>query len=160
MENTNQSSFRSVLRALVGVWAAFGWLLLLLVLMLAFFYISVAALMFGNASRAQPQGLRPPTATEVMRCLSLGLTVLKFFPAATSGGSAAVQALSGPFRQARFVPTGGIGPDDAGRYLALPNVIAVGGSWLVPPAGYADGEFDAIGRRAADALAISEGASR
>ena len=72
------------------------------------------------------------TATEIQAGLELGLTTLKFFPAETSGGAAALAALAGPFGHVRFMPTGGIGPDNLGQYLALPTVAAVGGSWMVP----------------------------
>ncbi|MER5703169.1 MULTISPECIES: bifunctional 4-hydroxy-2-oxoglutarate aldolase/2-dehydro-3-deoxy-phosphogluconate aldolase [Micromonospora] len=91
------------------------------------------------------------TATEVMTALEAGVTVLKFFPAGSSGGAAAVSALSAPFRQVSFVPTGGIDADSAADYLALPSVLAVGGSWMVPRAAIAAGEFD----RVADLVAAS-----
>ncbi|HTK35217.1 MAG TPA: bifunctional 4-hydroxy-2-oxoglutarate aldolase/2-dehydro-3-deoxy-phosphogluconate aldolase [Caulobacteraceae bacterium] len=72
------------------------------------------------------------TATDIMRGLDLGLSRFKFFPAESSGGPAAVAAFGGPFPGCRFCPTGGIGPEQAPRYLALRNVACVGGSWLVP----------------------------
>lgn len=72
------------------------------------------------------------TATEVQAALELGLDTVKFFPAGTSGGPAAIKALAAPFGQVRFVPTGGVGPANLGEYLALPSVAAVGGSWMVP----------------------------
>lgn len=72
------------------------------------------------------------TATEVQAALELGLSTVKFFPAGTSGGAAAIKALSAPFGQVRFVPTGGIGPANLAEYLALSCVAAVGGSWMVP----------------------------
>ncbi|MDR2380085.1 MAG: bifunctional 4-hydroxy-2-oxoglutarate aldolase/2-dehydro-3-deoxy-phosphogluconate aldolase, partial [Bifidobacteriaceae bacterium] len=68
------------------------------------------------------------TATEVQAALELGLGTLKFFPAATGGGPAALKALSGPFGQVKFVPTGGVSPANLADYLALPNVAAIGGS--------------------------------
>lgn len=74
------------------------------------------------------------TATEVQRGLELGLETLKFFPAATSGGATAIAALSAPFPQVSFVPTGGISADTLHEYLTLPGVTAVGGSWMVPRA--------------------------
>jgi 2-dehydro-3-deoxyphosphogluconate aldolase/(4S)-4-hydroxy-2-oxoglutarate aldolase len=73
------------------------------------------------------------TASEIMKGLGLGLSTFKFFPAETSGGAPALKALSGPFPQVSFCPTGGISPANIGAYLTLPNVIAVGGSWMVPP---------------------------
>lgn len=72
------------------------------------------------------------TATEIQGCLELGLDTLKFFPAATSGGPEAVKAFGGPFEAVRLIPTGGIDLGNVGRYLSLPNVSAIGGSWMVP----------------------------
>jgi 2-dehydro-3-deoxyphosphogluconate aldolase/(4S)-4-hydroxy-2-oxoglutarate aldolase len=72
------------------------------------------------------------TATEVQAAIELGLTTVKFFPAESSGGAAAVRALSAPFTELGFMPTGGIGPDNLAEYLALSAVRAVGGSWMVP----------------------------
>ena len=71
------------------------------------------------------------TATEVMAALDLGLDCVKFFPAETSGGAAAVEALGAPFGGLRLIPTGGVGPHNAAGYLRLPAVVAVGGSWMV-----------------------------
>ncbi|WP_426592466.1 bifunctional 4-hydroxy-2-oxoglutarate aldolase/2-dehydro-3-deoxy-phosphogluconate aldolase [Cellulomonas sp. McL0617] len=71
------------------------------------------------------------TPTEVMAALDLGVSCVKFFPAQTSGGVAAVEALAAPFPGLRIIPTGGIGPDNAAAYLALGPVAAVGGSWMV-----------------------------
>jgi 2-dehydro-3-deoxyphosphogluconate aldolase/(4S)-4-hydroxy-2-oxoglutarate aldolase len=72
------------------------------------------------------------TASDLMRGISLGLTHFKFFPAETSGGAPAIKALGGPFPQVKFCPTGGIGPKNLASYLSLPNVVACGGSWMVP----------------------------
>jgi len=72
------------------------------------------------------------TASDIMRGLSLGLNTFKFFPAESAGGAAAIKALGGPFPQVSFCPTGGISPKNLGSYLSLPNVIAAGGSWMVP----------------------------
>ena len=80
------------------------------------------------------------TATEVQAALELGLDTVKFFPAGTSGGVAAIKALAAPFGQVRFVPTGGVGPANLGEYLALPSVVAVGGSWMVPTERVAAGD--------------------
>jgi 2-dehydro-3-deoxyphosphogluconate aldolase / (4S)-4-hydroxy-2-oxoglutarate aldolase len=85
------------------------------------------------------------TATEVMAALELGLDLVKFFPASTSGGVPAVAALASVFAGLRFVPTGGIGPKNLADYLSLPSVAAVGGSWMVPR--------DLIRARQVDALA-------
>lgn len=71
-------------------------------------------------------------AGDIMRGLDMGLNRFKFFPAETSGGIAALKALSGPFGSIKFCPTGGIRQDTAGDWLALESVLCVGGSWLVP----------------------------
>lgn len=93
------------------------------------------------------------TASEAMARLDEGFFLQKFFPAGPSGGPAFLKALAGPLPGVRFMPTGGIGPDTAGDYLALPNVAAVGGSWLVTPADLAAGDWAAITARAKAALA-------
>jgi len=72
------------------------------------------------------------TASEVMRGLEHGHQRFKFFPAESSGGLATLKAFAGPFAQARFCPTGGIDATKAGAYLRLPNVMTVGGSWMLP----------------------------
>ena len=92
------------------------------------------------------------TATEVQAALELGLTTLKFFPAATSGGPVAIAALAAPFAGVSFVPTGGIGPHDVHTYLDLPAVAAVGGSWMVPREVIAAGDFAGITRLTAKAV--------
>ena len=72
------------------------------------------------------------TGSEVLRAMERGYTTLKFFPAETSGGVPALRALSGPFPEVSFMPTGGITPDNLEAYLQLESVRAVGGSWLTP----------------------------
>lgn len=72
------------------------------------------------------------TASEVMRALDRGFTILKYFPAASLGGPTSLAALSQVFRTARFCPTGGIRPESAAEWLAIESVLCVGGSWLVP----------------------------
>ena len=74
------------------------------------------------------------TASEVMAAGECGLDVLKFFPAGAIGAVAALRALYGPFPDVRFVPTGGIGQPQLPDYLAVPSVLAVGGSWMAPAA--------------------------
>lgn len=93
------------------------------------------------------------TASELMQALGRGFTVVKFFPAASAGGLAGLKALAGPFPQARFCPTGGITEENAAEWLAQPNVVAVGGSWLTPSAEIAAGEWGAIQARARRASA-------
>jgi 2-dehydro-3-deoxyphosphogluconate aldolase/(4S)-4-hydroxy-2-oxoglutarate aldolase len=70
------------------------------------------------------------TAGDIMRGLDLGLDRFKFFPAEASGGIPALKALSAPFGDVRFCPTGGIRAENASEWLALPSVLCVGGSWL------------------------------
>jgi 2-dehydro-3-deoxyphosphogluconate aldolase/(4S)-4-hydroxy-2-oxoglutarate aldolase len=75
------------------------------------------------------------TAADIMRGLDLGLDRFKFFPAVASGGIPALKALAAPFGTARFCPTGGITAATAPDWLALPPVVCVGGSWMVPAGG-------------------------
>lgn len=91
------------------------------------------------------------TASDIMRGLELGLDRFKFFPAETSGGIAALKALTGPFPNIRFCPTGGIRPETAADWLALDAVLCVGGSWVVRP-GQAD--LREIAGRAREAAAL------
>ncbi|MFF8353983.1 bifunctional 4-hydroxy-2-oxoglutarate aldolase/2-dehydro-3-deoxy-phosphogluconate aldolase [Streptomyces chartreusis] len=72
------------------------------------------------------------TTSEVVALLERGVREMKFFPAEAAGGTAYLKSLNGPLPQARFCPTGGIGPATAPDYLALPNVGCVGGSWMLP----------------------------
>lgn len=94
------------------------------------------------------------TASEVMRLMARGYRVAKFFPAEVAGGVAALRALGGPLPQMRFCPTGGIGLANAPSYLALPNVMCVGGSWVAPPALVASGDWAGITRLAAEAAGL------
>lgn len=88
------------------------------------------------AAAAAPIPLLPAvaTASEIMQGLEQGYRRFKFFPARTAGGVEALKAFAGPFPQVRFCPTGGIDAESAPAYLALPNVITVGGSWMAPAA--------------------------
>ena len=72
------------------------------------------------------------TASEIMLAQNDGYTALKFFPALQAGGVGMLKALYGPFAQIQFCPTGGLTAQNAAEFLALPNVVCVGGSWLVP----------------------------
>ena len=84
------------------------------------------------------------TASELMAALAHGFDLVKFFPAEPSGGIKALRALAGPFPQVKFCPTGGIGEANAAAWLAEPNVVAVGGSWLCPPAEIRAGNWAGI----------------
>ncbi|GAA0698435.1 bifunctional 4-hydroxy-2-oxoglutarate aldolase/2-dehydro-3-deoxy-phosphogluconate aldolase [Kitasatospora atroaurantiaca] len=92
------------------------------------------------------------TATELMRALRAGLTTVKLFPAEAVGGLRALRALAAPFPQMRFMPTGGIGPEQLAGYLAEPAVLAVGGSWLATPAHLDAGAYAEIRRLTAEAV--------
>ncbi|HET7133497.1 MAG TPA: bifunctional 4-hydroxy-2-oxoglutarate aldolase/2-dehydro-3-deoxy-phosphogluconate aldolase [Gammaproteobacteria bacterium] len=94
------------------------------------------------------------TASELMQAASFGHRCFKLFPAAALGGVAALDALGGPFPDARFCPTGGIDESSAADYLARPNVLCVGGSWLAPRAAIARGDWHAITRAARHAAAL------
>lgn len=93
------------------------------------------------------------TASEIQAAIELGLDTVKFFPAGTSGGPAAIRALAAPFGQLRFVPTGGVGPSTLAEYLAIPAVAAVGGSWMVPSSAIRSGDFGAVERLVAQTVA-------
>ena len=95
------------------------------------------------------------TATEIQAALELGLTAVKFFPAGTSGGPAAIKALAAPFGNVQFVPTGGVGPGNLADYLAIPAVAAVGGSWMVARERVKAGDFAGIQQLSADAVAAA-----
>jgi 2-dehydro-3-deoxyphosphogluconate aldolase/(4S)-4-hydroxy-2-oxoglutarate aldolase len=99
------------------------------------------------------------TASEVMALLEQGYSCMKFFPAAPAGGIAWLEALAGPLPEARFCPTGGIDAASAPRYLALPNVLCVGGSWVAPRDAHAAGDWPRITAlaRAAAALGRASG---
>jgi 2-dehydro-3-deoxyphosphogluconate aldolase / (4S)-4-hydroxy-2-oxoglutarate aldolase len=92
------------------------------------------------------------TASDVMRGLDLGIDRFKFFPAEASGGIPAVKALSAPFGEARFCPTGGIRSDTAAEWLAIPSVLCVGGTWVVKPE---DEDLNVIAERARTAAALA-----
>jgi 2-dehydro-3-deoxyphosphogluconate aldolase/(4S)-4-hydroxy-2-oxoglutarate aldolase len=94
------------------------------------------------------------TATEVMRARRAGFDFLKFFPAEAAGGAAVVKAFAGPFPGIRFCPTGGIDAARAPGYLALPNVVAIGGSWMAPREAIAAKDWSAIERLAAEAARV------
>jgi 2-dehydro-3-deoxyphosphogluconate aldolase/(4S)-4-hydroxy-2-oxoglutarate aldolase len=94
------------------------------------------------------------TAGEAMTLLEIGYHVMKFFPAGPAGGVAYLKSLAGPLPQLRFCPTGGIDAAKAPDYLALPNVLCVGGSWVTPPAAVAAGRWDEIRQLAQDAATL------
>lgn len=91
------------------------------------------------------------TPTEMIRGMHLGLDLLKFFPAETMGGLRAIQAMSDPFPQLRFIPTGGVKMENAAAYLRHPKIHAIGGSWMAKRQMIAEGRFDEITRLAMEA---------
>ena len=102
----------------------------------------------GLACRDLGLALLPGVATgsEIMMAQEDGFTELKFFPALQAGGAAMLKAWSGPFFDVKFCPTGGVTLQNAPDFLALPNVVCVGGSWLVPPDALAAGDWARITR--------------
>ena len=98
-------------------------------------------------------GINDPTGVE--QAMGFRLETVKFFPAEASGGVPFIKALSDPYGGMRFVPTGGIGPGNLAGYLALPSVLACGGSWLADRALTRAGRFDEITRLTAEAVALA-----
>lgn len=91
------------------------------------------------------------TPSEMIRGINLGLNVLKFFPAETMGGIKAIKAMSDPFPQLQFIPTGGIRLENVAEYLQSEKIFAVGGSWMAKRQMIADGRFEEITRLARQA---------
>ena len=110
----------------------------------------------GQACRDAGLALLPGVATgsEIMMAQEDGFTELKFFPAMQAGGPAMLKAWSGPFFDVRFCPTGGVSLQNAADFLALPNVVCVGGSWLVPADAMAAGDWARITQLAVDTQAL------
>jgi 2-dehydro-3-deoxyphosphogluconate aldolase / (4S)-4-hydroxy-2-oxoglutarate aldolase len=100
------------------------------------------------------------TPTELQQALNLGCTVMKFFPAEAAGGIPFLQALSGPFKQVKVIPLGGISPGNMGEYLALPQVLAVGGTWIAKQEQIAAGDFAGIEQRAREAAVLVQAVRR
>ncbi|MCB1058231.1 MAG: bifunctional 4-hydroxy-2-oxoglutarate aldolase/2-dehydro-3-deoxy-phosphogluconate aldolase [Acidobacteria bacterium] len=109
--------------------------------------------LFADAGVPFLPGVQTPT--EIERALSLGLRLLKFFPAGAAGGAKMLAALAGPYGPlgVRFCPTGGVSLDNMNEYLALREVFAVGGSWLASKSQIAGKEWSAITRQTREALA-------
>lgn len=115
-----------------------------------------ASLDLLTAARGSPAPLLPgaATASEAMTLLEQGYAFQKFFPAEPAGGLAYLKALAQPLAGISFCPTGGITRESAGRYLALPNVVCVGGSWVAPADKVAAGAWDEIEALARDAAGL------
>ena len=113
----------------------------------------------GVVDTAQAAGLPVvpgvATASEVQRARNHGLRLLKLFPAGVAGGIPMLKALSSVYSDIGFVPTGGVSAGNLADYLAVPNVVAVGGSWLTPAKAIADGQFEEITRLSIEARKIA-----
>jgi 2-dehydro-3-deoxyphosphogluconate aldolase/(4S)-4-hydroxy-2-oxoglutarate aldolase len=112
----------------------------------------------GQACRDVGLALLPGVATgsEIMLAQQDGLTELKFFPALQAGGPAMLKAWSGPFFDVKFCPTGGVTLKNAPDFLALPNVVCVGGSWLVPADAMAQGDWARVTQLARDTQSLKK----
>lgn len=97
------------------------------------------------------------SATEVQAALELGIETVKFFPAETNGGAKAIAALSAPFGDVTFVPTGGVNVANLGDYLAIPAVLAVGGSWMLPPSAVDQQDWAEVTRLTAASVELARG---
>ena len=102
------------------------------------------------------------TPGEIERALDLGCDLLKFFPAGAAGGVGMLKALAGPYSHTgvRFIPTGGINPENMREYLDLPAVVAIGGSWMVDPKLIEAGDWETITARTQAALAGARNVAR
>lgn len=94
------------------------------------------------------------TPSEVEMAMSLGLSYLKFFPAEAAGGVSMIKAMSAPYTNIRFMPTGGISPKNLSDYLSCKAVFACGGSWMVPSDKIAEGKFDEIQALTKEAVSL------
>lgn len=101
-------------------------------------------------------GINNPTGVE--QAMSRGLKVVKFFPAGPTGGVSFLKALTGPYGDMRFVPTGGVNAGNVSDYLGISQVVACGGSWMVDPKLIAAGKFDEIRKLTAAALSAARAA--
>nr|WP_315184622.1 bifunctional 4-hydroxy-2-oxoglutarate aldolase/2-dehydro-3-deoxy-phosphogluconate aldolase [uncultured Albidiferax sp.] len=112
----------------------------------------------GMACRDAGLALLPGVATgsEIMMAQEDGFTELKFFPAMQAGGPAMLKAWSGPFFDVKFCPTGGVTLQNAPEFLALPNVVCVGGSWIVPTDAMLAGDWGRITQLCLDTAALKK----
>ena len=94
------------------------------------------------------------TPSDIERALSLDLDTVKFFPAEAAGGVNMLKSLSGPYRNIKFVPTGGISPSNLGAYLSVKNVLACGGSWMVKDDLINSGNFEEIKSLTSEAVKL------
>ena len=111
----------------------------------------IAAAALGSAVPLLPGST---TASEIMRAIELGYTLLKFFPAEQAGGADFLKSLASPFGGVQFCPTGGVSAANAKDYLSLPNVLCVGGSWVAPKPAVEAGDWRKIEALAKEASAL------
>lgn len=102
------------------------------------------SLIAANANSEVPLLPGAITPGEIMTALEAGIDFLKFFPAEQAGGTTFLRSLASPLPAARFCPTGGVSPHNAEEYLAVPNVVCVGGSWVAPDEAIREGKWDVI----------------
>jgi 2-dehydro-3-deoxyphosphogluconate aldolase/(4S)-4-hydroxy-2-oxoglutarate aldolase len=112
---------------------------------------ALSAALKANGAAALPGAATP---SEMMALFEQGFSTLKLFPAEQAGGVGMLKAVNGPMPDLAFCPTGGVTPDSAAVYLALSNVICVGGSWIAPDALVSEGRFDVIAQKAAEAAQL------
>ncbi len=99
-------------------------------------------------------GVNNPSLVE--QALELGVTALKFFPAEASGGINMLNSLTGPYGQIELMPTGGVNPQNLLDYLAIPQVVACGGTWIAPTAAINDHDWDSIARNVREAVKLTQ----
>lgn len=97
------------------------------------------------------------TPTEVEAAMRLGLSFMKFFPAEANGGAAALKAICAPYSGLNFMPTGGVSEKNLGTYLSIPQVVAAGGTWMVPADAISSGDVNRIKELSTKASALARG---
>ena len=98
------------------------------------------------------------TPSEIAQAVKKGLRVPKFFPAEQAGGLGMIRALAAPYTTVRFMPTGGIGPENLREYLSFDRVLCCGGSWMVEKNWIREGNFDRIRTLTAEAVGLAAAA--
>lgn len=94
------------------------------------------------------------TPSDVQAAYAAGLSLVKFFPAEAAGGIKTLRALAAPFPAMRFLPTGGLNSENLPDYLSLPTVLACGGSWMVAPGLYEDGDYRRVEQATSEAVSL------
>ena len=116
---------------------------------------TTASIISGCAEAGLPLLPGAATVSEMMALSEQGFTALKFFPATAAGGLSFIKSLASPLPDLTFCPTGGITPDTASDWLALSNIVCVGGSWVAPQDLIKKAAFDDIARRARAASSLA-----